>query len=71
MNIQQPISVPAELRKVDVTKLPPTLRCPTCGDLLRMLHHIIYDGSPVLYCEHCGRDGQRIYYYLVPKGAIV
>ncbi|MEM4382003.1 MAG: hypothetical protein QXX19_07225 [Candidatus Caldarchaeum sp.] len=72
MDQNKAISAQAEIRTLDISKVPPIFRCPKCGDLLRALMHISYEGSPIFYCEICSAWGkERIYYYLAPKGLIV
>lgn len=66
------IPVQAELRRLDLSKIPQEFKCPNCGDILRALMHISFEGSPVLYCEKCSSNGQGyLYYYLAPKGLLV
>lgn len=65
------ITAQAELRRLDLSKVPVEMRCPTCGDLLRALHHIVYEGSPILYCDNCRKDGQGfVYYHVAPRGLV-
>lgn len=69
---QNMIPVQAEIRELDISKIPRIFRCPKCGDIMRAIVHISYEGSPVLYCEVCSAWGkERIYYYLAPKGLLV
>lgn len=68
---KQAFTVPVELRRLDTSKLPPTMLCPHCGDIMRAVLHMTFEGSPILYCERCSHNGQIIYYYLAPKGMIV
>jgi Zn finger protein HypA/HybF involved in hydrogenase expression len=68
--IPQVIHVQAEVRKLDINKIPPEIRCPECGDLLHVVPNYVYEGSPILICYCCRSKGIYNYYYLAPKGAL-